>query len=228
MVVQTLSDEAKNRLGRVELKRELFENGIAFLSNEAHESETIAISGSIKAGTMCDPSGSSGVAELVSRLLMRGTISQSAATISQVIEESGATLSFENRDESVSFSARCYSGVLDSVIEVIGDCLMRPSFPENEIILARNEILSEIKADEDDTRSTAYRRLAELVFGGDAPYGRDPLGKPEELNKLTRDDLVRFHRENYSPNRMIVAMTGGYHFDIVRYKIRESFFSVEQ
>jgi len=220
---QKLSNDANKVLGRLELDRELFENGLALLSNEVRESETIAISGSIKAGTMFDPIGASGTAELVSRLLMRGTTSRSASGISQTIEESGATLSFENRDESVNFSARCYFGVLDTVLEIISDCLMRPSFPENEIVLARSEILSEIKAEEDDTRSTAYRRLAELIFGRDATYGKDPLGRPEELNRLTRDDLVRFHRDNYSPNRLILAMTGGYDFDLVRSKIEKIF-----
>jgi len=209
----------------VELKRELFENGIALLSNEVRENETVAISGSIKAGAMCDRPGSFGAAELASRLLMRGTKSLSASQISQKIEESGATLSFENRDESVYFSSRCYYGVLEDVLEIIGDCLMHPSFPESEIIQARNEIIAEIKAEEDDTRSAAYRRLVELVFGRDEVYGRDPLGRQDELAKLEKNDLSRFHDENYHPDRLVIAMTGGYEFDLVRAKIDKIFSS---
>jgi zinc protease len=218
-----LSEAATKELGQLELDRELFENGLAFLGNEVPESETVAITGSIKAGTMCDHSGFFGTAELISRLLMRGTKSLSASQISQKIEESGATLSFENRDESIYFSSRCYYGVLDTLLETIADCLMRPSFPENEIKLARNEILSEIKAEEDDTRSTANRRIAELVFGENATYGRDPLGRPDELRRLTSDDLTRSHEENYFPDRTIIAMTGGFDFELVRTKIDKLF-----
>jgi len=218
-----LSENAKDRLGRLELQREQLENGLAILSNQVRDTQTVAISGSIKAGAICDPSGSSGAAELVSRLLMRGTTSLSGDQISQRIEEAGATLSFENRDESVSFSSRCYYGVLDGVLEIIGECLMRPSFPEKEIALSKNEILSEIKANDDDTRSTAYKHLSELVFGKDAPYGRDPLGRPEELKNLGREDLIRFHRENYEPSRLIIAMTGGYEYDRVKTKIDKIF-----
>ncbi len=218
-----MSEEKTKKFGGLEMKRELFENGIALLSNAVGESETVAISGSIKADTICEQSGASGTAELVSRLLMRGTRALSAGQISQKIEEAGATLSFENRDESVNFSSRCYYGVLDDVLEIIGECLMKPSFPDNEITLARNEILSEIKAEEDDTRSTAYRRLMELVFGRETPYGRDPLGRPEELKRLRSEDLARFHRENYVPDRLVIAMTGGYDFDLVRTKIDKIF-----
>ena len=89
---------------------------------------------------------------------------------------------------------------------------MQPTFPETEILLSRNEILSEIKAQSDDTRSSAYRRLSELIFGRDEPYGRDSLGIPDDLNSLTREDLVRFHEENYFPDRAIFAITGGYDY----------------
>lgn len=214
--MKKLSEVDRKTLATVNLRREVFENGITFLSNEVRESETVAISGSIKAGTMRDSPGSFGGAELVSRLLMRGTKSLSGAQISQRIEGSGATLSFENRDESVNFSGRCYYGVLDLVLEIIGGCLMTPTFPEKELVLVKNEVLSEIKAEEDDTRSTAYRRLAELVFGRDEIYGRNPLGTPEELKLLKSEDLVRFHQDNYSPHGLIIAMTGGYKFDSAR------------
>jgi zinc protease len=150
----------EKRLNNLELKREVFENGFVLLSNEISDSETVAISGSIKSGAICDEKGRFGAAELVSRLLMRGTQTRTAAEISQKIEESGATLSFDNRDESVYFSSRCYYGVLDDVLEILGESLMQPSFPETEILLSRNEILSEIKAQGDDTRSSAYRRLS--------------------------------------------------------------------
>lgn len=206
-------DKAKQKLGTVELKREVLENGLALVSNEVRDSETIAISGSIKAGAICDEPSAFGTAELVSRLLMRGTKSLSSSQISQRIEESGATLSFDNRDESVGFSSRCYTGVLQIVLEIIGECLVNPSFPEHEIDLARNEILSEIKAEEDDTRSVAARTLSEIVFGRDAPYGRDSLGRTEDIKTITGQDLKRFHEKNYAPDRLIIAITGGYDFE---------------
>jgi zinc protease len=213
----------ETKLRNFEIKREVFESGITLLSNEINDSETVAISGSIKSGAICDQSGRFGTAELVSRLLMRGTKTRSSSEISQKIEESGATLSFDNRDESVYFSSRCYYGVLDDILEILSDCLIRPSFPEDEINLARNEILSEIKAQNDDTRSSAYRKLVELIFGSDQPYGRDSMGTSENLKELTRRDLVQFHDENYFPNRAIFAVTGGFSHDRLKNKFDKIF-----
>jgi zinc protease len=213
----------KNITG-VDLRQETLENGLTLISNEIDDSETVAISGTIKSGAICDESGMFGTAELVARLLTRGTNRRSASQISQSIEESGATLSFENRDESVSFSARCYFGILDQILELIGECLIEPAFPETEVNLSKSEILSDIKSQEDDTRASAYRALSSIVFGRDAPYGRDPLGRPEDLQRLSRDDLVKFHREYYDASTVILAITGSYDFEHVRNKVEKIFY----
>ena len=84
---------------KIEIKQEKLQNELTLVSNEVSDSETVAISGSIKSGAICDAEGSFGAAELVARLLTRGTSKKSASEISQSIEELGATLSFENRDD---------------------------------------------------------------------------------------------------------------------------------
>ncbi|MDA4131294.1 MAG: insulinase family protein [Thaumarchaeota archaeon] len=209
--------------GGVDLKQERLQNGISLISNETADTETVAISGSIKSGAICDTPGMFGTAELVARLLTRGTKNKTAGQISQSIEELGATLSFENRDEAVSFSARCYYGVLDQILELIGECLTEPNFPETEITLSKSEILSDLKSQEDDTRASAYRGLNSLIFGKDQPYGRDPLGRPADLDRLTKVELVKFHEENYNPATVIFGITGRYDFAHVLNKIEKVF-----
>ncbi|MFI5419552.1 MAG: M16 family metallopeptidase [Nitrososphaerales archaeon] len=206
----------------IELRQEKLQNGLSLISNEVLDTETVAISGSIKSGAMCDEPGKFGTAELAARLLTRGTKTRSASQISQSIEELGATLSFENHDETVSFSARCYFGVLDQILELIGECLTDPAFPEEEISLYKNEILADIKSQEDDTRASAYRKLNSIIFGKDASYGRDPLGLAEDLQRLTRNDLIGFHREKYDPATIVFAITGRYDFGHVTNQIEKT------
>jgi zinc protease len=206
-----------------ELKHEIFENGFAFIGAEVKETETIAILGSVKAGTISDVPEKSGRAELTSRLLMRGSKEHTASQLSQRIEEAGATLSFDNRDESVSFSARCHHSVLEEVLSTIAECVNQPAFPAEEIGIAKNEIITDIKSEEDDTRSTAYRQIMALLYGADFPYGRNPLGNPKSIQGLTREDLKAFHEENYGPQKMVLAMTGRFDFEEVRSRLGKFF-----
>jgi zinc protease len=189
---------------------------MVLLGNEDQSIDSVAIAGSLRAGAVCDHVGKLGSAELTSRLLSRGTRNRPAHEISQMIEELGATLQFSNYDEVVSFTGRCYSGALRDLLNIISICLKEPSFPEEEMEKARGEILAEIKAEEDETRSVAFRELLGLIYGKEAPYGRDTLGKTEDLMRLTPDDLRQFYGKNYNPSTAIFAITGNFDFDLVR------------
>ena len=78
----------------IELQQEKLRNGLSLISNEILDTETVAISGSIKSGAMCDEPGKFGAAELAARLLTRGTKTRSAGEISQSIEQTRGNAEF--------------------------------------------------------------------------------------------------------------------------------------
>lgn len=47
----------------------------------------------------------------------------------------------------------------------------------------------------------------EILFKGH-PYSRPEDGYPETVQKIKRDDLVKFHRDYYGPRGMVVAIVG--------------------
>jgi hypothetical protein len=59
--------------------------------------------------------------------------------------------------------------------------------------------------------------VANIVFDrlvyGLHPYGQPDAGTPESLSKITRDDLVGFHRAYFSPNNAILAIVGDLNAD---------------
>ncbi len=197
----------------IDIKREELSNGLVLVGNEDRSGDTVAIRGSIKAGAIFDDKGLLGNAEMVSRLLTRGTKNgRSSSKISQLVEEIGATLQFSNNDEAVAFSANCYSGVLKEIIGITMECITQPSFPEEEIELVRSEILSDIRSEGDDTRTRAHREMMSLLFGGEMPYGRDPQGKLESIAQITRQDVEKFHSTRYGPENVVLAMSGNLNF----------------
>ena len=96
-------------LQEIELRRETLSNGAVLIANVNNTTRSVAFAGSVKAGAMHDEVGKFGTAELVARLLNRGTSEMSSSELSKRVEEMGATLQFSNYDESVSFSGRCHS-----------------------------------------------------------------------------------------------------------------------
>ena len=172
---------------------------------------SIAFAGSTKAGAMHDEKGRFGTAEMVARLLNRGTESGlTSSEVSDRVEELGATLQFSNYDESVGFTARCHARNGGRLLEILADCLANPSFPGEEVEKTRAEVIANLEEERDETRTTAYRELAALVFGREKPYGRNTLGSLQDIKRLTREELKAFHEAHYSPDSTILVATGSF------------------
>lgn len=216
-------NESAITMSSIELSHTTLSNGIRIIANPNSSGAAVALAGSIKAGTMFDPTFGCGTAELVSRLLVRGTKKHSGDTISQRIEEMGATLQFSNYDETVSFSARCHVDHLSRLLEIASDCIVEPSFGDEEVRKTKAEIFSDLEAERDETRTMAYKGLMELEYGKDKPYGKNPLGVFEDVERLNSEDAHKFHEEYYSPNSMILAATGKFDFDYLVSQVERAF-----
>src|SRR2546427_10578444 len=80
--------------------------GIKCLLYKNANNPTLAVYGSILAGTSSEPAGKSGLAELTARLLIRGTRKLRAVKIADRLESVGAAGSFRNSQDRIIFQAR--------------------------------------------------------------------------------------------------------------------------
>jgi zinc protease len=68
-------------------------------------------------------------------------------------------------------------------------------------------MLSSLQVSYDDPDYLAGLVFDRLVFGFH-PYGRPNEGTPESITKITRDDLVAFHKTWFVPNNSLLAIVG--------------------
>jgi zinc protease len=200
-------------LPQIEIKSATLENGFALSANESKNVDSVNFSGSIRAGSIYDEEGKFGTAEIVSRLLTRGTKSDpSASAVSKKIEELGATLQFTNEDERVRFTAKCHSSVVRELLKIMSECMMAPSFTQYQIEFTKAEIISDIEAEQDETRTRAYRLLMPLIYGEKSPLGRNPMGDTSHIRAVSSEDIAEFYNKYYLPSRTLLVATGNFDF----------------
>src|SRR5438094_466354 len=132
--------------------------GIKCLLYKNANNPTVAVHGSILAGTSSEPSGKSGLAELTTRLLIRGTRKLGAVKIADLLESVGAAVSFRNSQDSIIFQARMTSPWTKRVLGIVADCLTRPALSPRDIERERE---GESYAAQ-DTRRHSHRRNSVL------------------------------------------------------------------
>jgi len=83
-----------------------------------------------------------------------------------------------------------------------------PLFPEDEIEKRRAETITAVRQDLDNPGVRASEALQTLLYGATHPYGRPAKGGIAAVERITRDDLIAYHRARFAPGAMSIAIVG--------------------
>jgi predicted Zn-dependent peptidase len=93
---------------------------------------------------------------------------------------------------------------LETAFECISEIVKRPSFPAEEIEKEKEVVCQEIRMYKDDIDSLVSYSMMESVFNHSlaAPV----IGTEESVRSITRDNLIDFNREFYSPEHQLITL----------------------
>lgn len=188
------------------LRREL-ENGIVILVKENPASPSVIISGFHLAGAVHEHPAQAGLAEITAQALTRGTRQRGFQEIYSAVESIGASLAFGAGNHSSSFYAKGLAEDLDLLLDLMGECMLSPSFPKAQVDRLRGERLTGLAIRDQNTRARSSMAFYELAYA-DHPYAIPTDGTQDSVGGLTRADLVAFHRRLYGPRGMVLAVVG--------------------
>jgi zinc protease len=182
-------------------------NGLQVVAVLHHEQPSVTVRLLVRAGAAEDPDGKAGVASLVGSLLDQGTTSRSAAAIADTIDYVGGALGTGGGTDLSFINALVMKDSLALALDLVSDIARNPAFAPEEIERQRGQILSSLKVSYQDPDYVASSVADRLIYGFH-PYGIPAVGTPESLGRITRDDLVEFHRRWFTPNNSILAIVG--------------------
>jgi zinc protease len=181
--------------------------GAVIIAKEARATPAVAINATFEAGSVCDPPGLPGVANFVSRMLDRGTRHYSADALATELDNRGVSLALAINRHIISISCTCLAEDFDDVLALVGEVAMRPTFPDEEMAIRRNEIVTTIRQDDDSPAAVAVEELLQLLYPGH-PYSWRPRGTPASVEQITRADLTAFHAARFSPSSLSLVVVG--------------------
>lgn len=197
--------------------REVLANGIRLLVAERPTIPIVVVRVSIRAGSAFDPPDAGGLANLTADLLTRGTARRTAPELDRAIEFVGGSLETDAGRDTATVSLAVLKKDLDLGLDLLAEVLLQPAFPEEELKRKVTDIQAAIRRSEENPESVAGRELARVLYPGH-PYARPTSGTVESVGRLTREQVVRFHRERYRPDATAIAVVG----DVTEQGIREA------
>ena len=196
------------RIKNLEPIRESLDNGTTVLVKESRATPAVTISAALEAGSLLDQDDLLGLAHFHARTIDRGTARRSTVEIAEVLDLRGVSLGVSITRHVLTLSCNCLSEDFETILELLADVIRCPSFPDEEIVTRRGEILTAIQQDNDNPAVKAVEQLMALLYGETHPYGRFVKGTPESVKRIDRRALLRFHRSRAAPSVLSVVVVG--------------------
>jgi zinc protease len=198
-------------------------NGLTLVLLESHKLPTVSFTMMIRPGQLADPNDLPGLATFTAGMLREGTEKRTSAQIASEVDSLGATLRAASGFGSgyTSVNASGLANDAPRILDLLSDIVLHPAFPTGELAQYKQRELTALE----------QRRTNPTFLGNEALrkelYGVPPLsvGSPskESIEKVTPDDLKRFHDQHFRPGNTLFGVTGDFKTEDMRALIEKYF-----
>lgn len=218
-------DEVRKSVGFASrVRREELGTGAVVLVVENAATPTIALRGSLLAGSHFEPKAKPGLARVTAEMLKRGTRRRGKLELAGALESVGADIEFGADAFAVHINARSLAQDFAALASTLAEMLREPSFPAAELEKLKQQMVAAIREQQSDTRWRAYERLTQVVFDEKNPFfthGGERL--IESINSITDEDVRGFYQKFYGGRSLILSVAGDVRANEAVRVMREAF-----
>ena len=184
-------------------------NGVHLMLLEDHRAPQVQFQLIIPgAGGYYDPAEEPGLAGVTAALMREGTAAKTSSEISQQLEVMAASLAIGAGTSSpeATIGGSSLTDQATKLLDLAVDVLLHPAFPEEELARYKQRARAQLTQQRANPGFLAAEMFSRAVYGTH-PAARMGL-TVDALNRITRDELVEFHRRHYIPGRAVLAVSG--------------------
>jgi len=159
----------------------------------------------IMTGESISPDHLPGLASFTANMLFKGAVGLSAAQVEEQIEYIGGNFSVKTYPDYSVFSITCLKDYLNEAIKLLGDLLIKPDFPKNEINNVKRDMFYKIVRNTNP--ELLGRKLLFQVMFKNHPYEKY-IFNSSVIKKYTRKDSLTFFDKFYRPNNSELLIIG--------------------
>lgn len=161
----------------------------------------------VDAGTRDEAASEEGMAHFTEHLSFKGTRRRRSWHILNRMEVVGGDLNaYTGKEETVyycTFLKQHFSRAVDLLLDVV----LNSTYPQSEMDKEVEVVIDEIESYNDSPSELIFDEFENLIFQGH-PLGHSILGNAEGLRKMKSEDVVRFTKRLYRPERMVLYVLG--------------------
>lgn len=196
-------------------------NGLPVVVVPQTKSPVVNLQLAVRAGRRNEPREQPGIAELTSNLLVKGSVRRNAAGLVKAIESVAGTLAVDVSYEAAFASCSVMSRSFSTCANLLGEVVGQPTFPAAELEQMKSTLVAGAKSRAKTPRLWANLHAQHLLWTESHPRAWPET--EETLARLTRDDVVRWHKTWYAPQSSVLIVSGDVEPAQVRPQLERAF-----
>jgi len=198
----TITDVIKSKLN----------NGLTLITENIPDSTSTAVGVFVKAGSIHERYGLSGIAHFVEHLVFKGSMHRSSFSIVDAIESKGGYINAYTEKDLTTFFARVLPRDVIFALDILCDMVFFPEFSSANIQQEKSVIIEEINDFIDTPQDYANETFIRKLYPGHS-FGTYILGDKKSIRSIRRNDILDFHSRYYRTSNTVVVVSGAVNHD---------------
>lgn len=180
-------------------------NGLKVFVIEDNEQPTITMSLLLPGGSSQD-GDKPGLANIVASLLTKGAGKRTALDIAKTLDGLGASINVNATPDYITISVFSIKRHFPKVFEIFSDCLLQPTFPEEEFNKLIPKLIAGLKQEKTQPTRIAQALARRVVFGEEHPYGKKET--EETIKSIKISDVREYYKKYFVPDFSSLVIVG--------------------
>ncbi|GAA6121630.1 pitrilysin family protein [Acidovorax sp. FG27] len=187
-------------------------NGVRLLALPMPHVQSASVGVFLRVGSRDETPATNGISHVLEHMAFKGTTNRSVQAINLDAERLGADVNAYTGKDSTGYFM---TGLGQHALQLLGmtaDIVLHSTFPETELQRELEVIRQEAIEYDEDPEDSSSDLLDRALWGGH-PMGMPVIGTVENIERFTRDDLLRHVQRHYVARNTIVAAAGNFDVD---------------
>ena len=203
------------------VKSQTLPNGLKVLVLENHKAPLATLNIFYKVGSRNEQMGKTGLSHLCEHLMFKGTKKLKPEEFSQIIQQNGGMDNAFTESDFTDYFETINKDHLDVPISLEADRMA--NFEPKDFEKEKHVVLEERRMRTDDNPEDALDEMVRAQSYLAHPYHWPVIGWFHDVDGLTLDDALAYHKIYYSPQNALIVAVGDFNAEQVLKTISEAF-----
>jgi zinc protease len=189
---------------------ETLANGLKVILMEDHSVPVISRWTFYRVGSRNERPGITGISHFMEHMMFNGAAKYGPKEFDRVLEANGGYSNAFTSEDMTAYYEDFASNVLELCVDLDSDRMrslaLDPKYVVSEMDVVKEERRMRV---DNSVEGAMFEELGALAYKAH-PYQWPVLGWMSDLEKITRDDAVRYNKTYYSPNNAILIIVGDF------------------